>query len=117
MNRKFYASIFIALILVVTAGQAAFAQSDGIVECSNGMVTIGFTAPSNLTSFNCLTVPASERAADGQPLTTAKLQSAAIVFDQLRTTNPISPEMTVYTTRSEERRVGKECRSRWSPYH
>lgn len=96
MNRKFYASIFIALILVVTAGQAAFAQSDGIVECSNGMVTIGFTAPSNLTSFNCLTVPASERAADGQPLTTAKLQSAAIVFDQLRTTNPISPEMTVY---------------------
>ena len=23
----------------------------------------------------------------------------------------------VYKTRSEERRVGKECRSRWSPYH
>src|SRR2546426_3012242 len=22
-----------------------------------------------------------------------------------------------YTKRSEERRVGKECRSRWSPYH
>ena len=29
------------------------------------------------------------------------------------------PEMiyTVLLTRSEERRVGKECRSRWSPYH
>ena len=24
---------------------------------------------------------------------------------------------TITTTRSEERRVGKECRSRWSPYH
>ena len=24
---------------------------------------------------------------------------------------------TPQTTRSEERRVGKECRSRWSPYH
>ena len=24
---------------------------------------------------------------------------------------------TFTTTRSEERRVGKECRSRWSPYH
>src|ERR1039457_7737228 len=24
---------------------------------------------------------------------------------------------TVLHTRSEERRVGKECRSRWSPYH
>ena len=23
----------------------------------------------------------------------------------------------ISTTRSEERRVGKECRSRWSPYH
>ena len=23
----------------------------------------------------------------------------------------------VYMERSEERRVGKECRSRWSPYH
>ena len=23
----------------------------------------------------------------------------------------------VIDTRSEERRVGKECRSRWSPYH
>ena len=22
-----------------------------------------------------------------------------------------------YLSRSEERRVGKECRSRWSPYH
>ena len=23
----------------------------------------------------------------------------------------------IYYARSEERRVGKECRSRWSPYH
>ena len=26
-------------------------------------------------------------------------------------------EYLVYTRRSEERRVGKACRSRWSPYH
>src|SRR3712207_3613568 len=26
-------------------------------------------------------------------------------------------EMDLQVTRSEERRVGKECRSRWSPYH
>ena len=24
---------------------------------------------------------------------------------------------TLWSVRSEERRVGKECRSRWSPYH
>ena len=27
------------------------------------------------------------------------------------------PYMLYVTKRSEERRVGKECRSRWSPYH
>jgi len=26
-------------------------------------------------------------------------------------------EFELYGARSEERRVGKECRSRWSPYH
>ena len=28
-----------------------------------------------------------------------------------------SEKWTLILTRSEERRVGKECRSRWSPYH
>ena len=26
-------------------------------------------------------------------------------------------ELSLLSFRSEERRVGKECRSRWSPYH
>ena len=26
-------------------------------------------------------------------------------------------QSVVFNKRSEERRVGKECRSRWSPYH
>src|SRR2546422_6294317 len=29
----------------------------------------------------------------------------------------ISTSSSISSTRSEERRVGKECRSRWSPYH
>ena len=29
----------------------------------------------------------------------------------------ILPKSKLTTIRSEERRVGKECRSRWSPYH
>ena len=44
----------------------------------------------------------------------AKLQQMRFVNDashELRT--PIA----VVSSRSEERRVGKECRSRWSPYH
>ena len=31
--------------------------------------------------------------------------------------NPILTIREKLTLRSEERRVGKECRSRWSPYH
>ena len=30
---------------------------------------------------------------------------------------PIAPPSEASEARSEERRVGKECRSRWSPYH
>ena len=29
----------------------------------------------------------------------------------------VAHDAVVYVNRSEERRVGKECRSRWSPYH
>ena len=29
----------------------------------------------------------------------------------------VNPLMGTDSKRSEERRVGKECRSRWSPYH
>ena len=29
----------------------------------------------------------------------------------------IDTSASMYRSRSEERRVGKECRSRWSPYH
>src|SRR5260370_19847816 len=32
-------------------------------------------------------------------------------------TRPSSASSSDRPTRSEERRVGKECRSRWSPYH
>src|SRR2546430_4257381 len=43
------------------------------------------------------------------------------VFDGFVTRNRTNSKMNdagdTARTRSEERRVGKECRSRWSPYH
>ena len=36
-----------------------------------------------------------------------------VVFQDFR----LLENKTIYLLRSEERRVGKECRSRWSPYH
>src|SRR5258707_11880679 len=41
-----------------------------------------------------------------------KLENVSITLQFLDANN-----QTVIATRSEERRVGKECRSRWSPYH
>ena len=43
------------------------------------------------------------------------------VLNQTEYTQPcmvaFAAGMTAILARSEERRVGKECRSRWSPYH
>src|SRR5574337_1471346 len=48
----------------------------------------------------------------GEPLYEDLLRVSAINF-------LLRPFLSIHTTwlRSEERRVGKECRSRWSPYH
>ena len=40
---------------------------------------------------------------------------AAIEYESIRLTGNLTEEKKL--CRSEERRVGKECRSRWSPYH
>ena len=37
--------------------------------------------------------------------------------DQDDTKESLEELKDLVSTRSEERRVGKECRSRWSPYH
>ena len=52
-------------------------------------------------------------------LTVAKEQSFTKAAEQLHITQPtLSRQMAAFEEeRSEERRVGKECRSRWSPYH
>ena len=40
------------------------------------------------------------------------------VLEKVKKSSDISSiPVIVLTNRSEERRVGKECRSRWSPYH
>ena len=43
-----------------------------------------------------------------------KKKARVLIKNTLKQRNKYSPDVFV---RSEERRVGKECRSRWSPYH
>ena len=42
---------------------------------------------------------------------------AAWVNTQIDSVNQVREWFAKHQLRSEERRVGKECRSRWSPYH
>ena len=44
-------------------------------------------------------------------------QQAEIGIDSVNDGEISKANFTFYIRRSEERRVGKECRSRWSPYH
>ena len=47
-----------------------------------------------------------------------KAQQADICCYVILAMAGIKPDMSWrWSVRSEERRVGKECRSRWSPYH
>ena len=52
---------------------------------------------------------------DGHVFTGTSIGSAREVISEI----VFNTSMTGYleVMRSEERRVGKECRSRWSPYH
>ena len=68
-------------------------QGNALVVASGS--TIGLTSNSQTNTTTTATIVLEK----GDPNTTYKLLC----------------EIT--TTRSEERRVGKECRSRWSPYH
>ena len=48
-------------------------------------------------------------------------QARNLFLDEIKSKGDLKQLEIVYKTnlkeRSEERRVGKECRSRWSPYH
>ena len=40
-----------------------------------------------------------------------------VVITGMGAITPVGLSVEEFWNRSEERRVGKECRSRWSPYH
>ena len=45
------------------------------------------------------------------------IQQLKTGFENFLNSNKVEFEDVKVYARSEERRVGKECRSRWSPYH
>src|SRR2546430_16355290 len=76
-----------------------------------------FTAHSPIA--DCQTAPMANVAALAGTLRRKKLEPGRAKEQQLpkQTRRPASDRRKDGVERSEERRVGKECRSRWSPYH
>src|SRR3989440_9150078 len=53
-----------------------------------------------------------------EPTTALDVITAAKIMDEvLQIQKAMQMTIIIISHRSEERRVGKECRSRWSPYH
>ena len=71
-------------------------------------------------SLELLDATLQEAAAGGGPLEVRMQRLILALIRQSRSHasyNAMYNEITSGSCRSEERRVGKECRSRWSPYH
>ena len=67
--------------------------------------------------WDCAFLPDSQlRRRDTYVLLAAAAQMTSEITIGTLLANPMTRHPSV-TARSEERRVGKECRSRWSPYH
>src|SRR3989475_11872865 len=54
---------------------------------------------------------------DGLPLLPAQLHAKLVIIGDGAERSRLEAQVRARGLRSEERRVGKECRSRWSPYH
>src|SRR5256885_14208670 len=73
------------------------------------------TAAEGRAVYNAKCVACHGAEAKGGPTYGTMVGGIGAVKTSLRVVTPGS--MYPYAPRSEERRVGKECRSRWSPYH
>ena len=65
----------------------------------------------------CLIFPGNAQEFNWQDLVNRKQYAAVIAHADSLTLADSSNYEIMNAIRSEERRVGKECRSRWSPYH
>ena len=66
---------------------------------------------------NFIDVAARDLAEAMAPLPSFNCSATNMVSDAARKTADTRTRIANFYVRSEERRVGKECRSRWSPYH
>ena len=100
---------------IAAVGNLSRATAPTIIDASGLAVAPGF--------INMLSHSESSLIVDGRSLSEIKQGVTTQIFGEL-SMGPLNDQMKRRlresqgdVKRSEERRVGKECRSRWSPYH
>src|SRR5256885_16733059 len=125
-QRKYILAIVIVAVIVVAVVAAILLlpKSSSAIAVNVGtgprIRFVGFNIPTSPTYSNGTSISSGNYLNVRQAFAYAIDRDAinANVFLGLATPiySMIPPSMP-YSQRSEERRVGKECRSRWSPYH
>src|SRR2546422_6919884 len=108
----------------------------GTLTATNGRYTIDAPSPTDTLVFTVIGYRSSEVPIGGRSIVNVTMEAAAIAMQEVVVTGygtqqrrditgamatvkaeELTPIAAPSVDRSEERRVGKECRSRWSPYH
>src|ERR1035437_397487 len=98
-------------LIAELAAQGVQTSDDWIIE-RTGIRARHFAA--NEVGSSDLGVEAARRALQGGGVLAQEID---LIIVATSTPDMVFPSTACILQRSEERRVGKECRSRWSPYH
>src|SRR2546427_8536386 len=111
--RRFSQSVAILRLIVVSF--FFFQAEDGIRDLTvTGVQTCALPIYQRLAGQQV--VDASLQHSPHRPDATRRLRATSMRVDRMQITVDLERDV-LGGLRSEERRVGKECRSRWSPYH
>src|SRR5256885_13562058 len=88
-----------------------------IVDLEHGPIDLTSAHAMIMATSGTPCVPLARIAANEPWLAKAPMDIGALGINFPMICNRADAEKAVRSVRSEERRVGKECRSRWSPYH
>ena len=111
--------LFFVLVFGYIGLASADIETNGIASTIDEL-EIGNSASHNTTIVGTLSI--QEATADNHAVTKSYVDTQDSNFTSSINSNVTSISSNIanigyLSTRSEERRVGKECRSRWSPYH
>src|SRR2546427_2217126 len=122
-------NVLVALTELRKGENVSFLGNDYVllsdVPAKHKFVTEDLSAGDEIIMYGVLVGRAVENLRRGELLSTRNIRHAAAAFHEIEETGPqwTPPDISAWQRRtflgyrSEERRVGKECRSRWSPYH